>query len=353
MTRTTAVNIAIVAPPFIAVPPPRYGGTELFVADLANALTRRGHRVVVYANGESHGAFEVRWLYPHSEWPPPSGPTGHFRNLTHSAWAVRDAASWSDLVHLNDVSGVFFSSYIRNPVVLTLHHPQEDALSEVYRGYPDVSYIAISDDQRRRERIRRLTTVHHGIDCNVLRLSERKGDYVAFLGRIAPCKGVDIAIDVAHRTGIPLRIAAQVQRYFQDYWESSVKPRIDGKLVQYVGEADLTLKNELLGAARALLVPIQWDEPFGLVMLEAMACGTPVIAFDRGSVREIVAHGSTGWICQDVEEMAAIVRDLPPFSARTCRQHVEQHFSVERMARDYERVYESALSEMVQVKPAV
>jgi glycosyltransferase involved in cell wall biosynthesis len=340
------VHIALVAPPFIAVPPPAYGGTELFVAALAETLVRRGHHVVVYTNGDSHGSFDVRWLYPHSDWPPPAGSTGHLRELTHYAWAVRDAASTCDVMHINDVAGVFLSQFVRQPFVLTLHHPHEAPLSEVYGQHSDVTYVAISDAQRRREEMSRLTTIHHGIDCRDFLVREQKGDYLAFLGRIAPCKGVDAAIEIAYRTGIRLKIAGQIQRYFQGYWDSTVKPRIDGRLVEYIGEADLALKNQLLGEARALLFPIQWEEPFGLVMLEAMACGTPVIAFDRGSVREIVAHGSTGWLCRDLDEMAATVRDRPPLSAHACRMHVETHFSVERMASDYEHVYRAAVAKL-------
>jgi glycosyltransferase involved in cell wall biosynthesis len=246
------------------------------------------------------------------------------------------------VVHVNDVAGVFFSPFIDQPIVLTLHHPHDAALSEVYGQHRDVTYVAISNAQRRHERMPSLRTIHHGIDCRDFRVSNGEREFLVFLGRIAPCKGVDVAIDIASRTGVPLKIAGQIQRYFQDYWDAVVKPRIDGRLVEYVGEADLALKNDLLGRARALLFPIQWEEPFGLVMLEAMACGTPVIAFDRGSVREIIAHGSTGWVCRDLGEMIGVVRDLPAFSADACRTHVEERFSVERMAAAYEQLYVTA-----------
>jgi glycosyltransferase involved in cell wall biosynthesis len=335
------MNIAIIAPPFIPVPPPRYGGTELFVATLAETLTRRGHRVIVYASGDSHGAFEVRSLFPRGQWPPPVGLEGHLRSMSHYAWAVRDAAA-CDVIHVNDVAGVFFAPYVDEPVVLTLHHPHEPALSAVYADHPDVTYVAISDAQRLHEPMSRLTTIHHGIDVRDFRACEEKEDYVAFLGRIAPCKGVEVAIDVARRAGVPLKIAGQVQSFFQEYWEAAIRPQIDGRLIDYVGEADLAMKNDLLGPARALLFPLQWEEPFGLVMIEAMACGTPVIAFDRGSVREVVRHGSTGWICRDVEEMVDVVRERRAFAAGACRRHVEDHFSAERMAADYERTYRAA-----------
>jgi glycosyltransferase involved in cell wall biosynthesis len=309
------------------------------------ALLSRGHEVIVYANADSHGPFEVRALHLGSRWPPPAGVAGQFDNLGHYAWAIHDAAaSECDVIHINDAVGVFFSTYVSPPVLLTLHHPHDEILSDVYARYPNVTYVAISNDQRRRERMPRLTTVHHGIDCTAYRVQEIKDDYVAFLGRIAPCKGVDVAIDVARRSGMPLKIAGQVQAFFQDFWDSEIKPRVDGRLIEYVGEADLALKNSLLGRAKALLFPIQWEEPFGLVMLEAMACGTPVIAFDGGSVSEVIAHGDTGWICRDPDEMVRVVGNLPPFSAHDCRRHVETAFSVQRMARDYERTYEIALA---------
>ncbi len=337
------MDIAIIAPPFISVPPRAYGGTELFVATLAETLMRRGHRVIVYASGDSHGSFEVRSLFPRGQWPPPDGLEGHLLSTSHYSWAIRDAIDAREVIHVNDVAGVFFAPYVRAPFVLTLHHPHEPALSAAYEQHPDISYVSISDAQRRRERMPRLTTIHHGIDLCDFRMGVEKGGYVAFLGRIAPCKGVEVAIDVARRAGVPLKIAGQVQSFFQDYWENSVRPHIDGRLIEYVGEADLAMKNELLGRARALLFPLQWEEPFGLVMIESMACGTPVIAFDRGSVREVVAHGKTGWVCDDLDEMVRVVRDLPAFSPSVCRRHVDAHFSAERMAADYERLYQSAL----------
>jgi glycosyltransferase involved in cell wall biosynthesis len=223
--------------------------------------------------------------------------------------------------------------------VLTIHHPHEPPLSELYLRHPSVHYVAISAAQAAHERMPNLSVIHHGIDLDEYRLSTGPRRYFAFLGRIAPCKGVREAIDVAHRTGIPLKIAGEIQPLFRRYWETEVRPLVDGRNVEYVGEADLDGKNELLAGARALLFPIQWDEPFGLVMIEAMACGTPVLAIGRGSVPEVVDHGLTGWICRDVDEMAeaALTRRIDPVA---CRRRAEERFSVERLGDDYERLYD-------------
>jgi glycosyltransferase involved in cell wall biosynthesis len=169
-----------------------------------------------------------------------------------------------------------------------------------------------------------------------------KDDYVAFLGRMAPCKGAHLAIEAARLAGVRLKLAGEIQPVFHDYWEHQVRPGIDGGQIEYVGEADRVMKNELLSRARALLFPIQWDEPFGLVMIEAMACGTPVLAFAGGSVDEVVSDGVNGWICGDVADMAGHVAslDIPPLA---CRKFVAERFSVARMADQYLEVYERAL----------
>jgi glycosyltransferase involved in cell wall biosynthesis len=332
------MRVAIVAPPFIPVPPIAYGGTELFVAQLAEGLVDQGHTVIVYANGESRVRCEVRWLYPNGDWPPTDPAAAHLRNADHTAWAIRDAAQSADVVHLNDVIGLPFTRFVDVPVVLTIHHPHEPVLSAMYERYPRVGYVAISDAQARREPMTQITVVHHGLRLDDYIFKDAKEGYLAFLGRMVPCKGAHAAIAVARLAGVRLKLAGEVQPMYEQYWRDEVLPHIDGDQIQYLGEADDVLKNELLSGARALLFPIEWQEPFGLVMIEALACGTPVLAFEGGSVAEIVRDGVTGWICRDVAEMAtrAMSPGIPP---QSCLAWVSRYFSRERMVDQYLDVY--------------
>jgi glycosyltransferase involved in cell wall biosynthesis len=332
------MRIAIIAPPFIAVPPTAYGGTELFIAHLAESLVAAGQDVVVYANGASRVRCELRSLYPESCWPPVDATSGYLRNADHTAWALADAAKTADVIHLNDAIGLPMTRLTRVPVLLTLHHPHEPVLSAFYEQYPAIHYVAISAAQARRERMPRMSVVHHGVHTDSYRFSEAKEDYVAFLGRIVPCKGAHTAIAVARRAGLRLKIAGERQPMYEAYWREQVMPHIDGDQIQYLGEADEILKNELLSGARALLFPIEWDEPFGLVMIEALACGTPVLAFEGGSVAEIVRNGVNGWICRDVGEMAGRAA-APDISPHACLASVRGQFSCERMASRYLDVY--------------
>jgi glycosyltransferase involved in cell wall biosynthesis len=230
--------------------------------------------------------------------------------------------------------------------VATLHHPHEPILSDLYTKYPAVQYVAISEAQARREPMPRTHVIHHGIVLDDYTVSAQKDDYVAFLGRMAPCKGAHLAIEAARLAGVRVKLAGEIQPVFRHYWETQVRPHIGGG-AEYVGEADLRQKNELLGRARALLFPIEWEEPFGLAMVEAMACGTPVLAFGRGSVPEIVNDGVSGWICRDVSEMADRITSTA-IAPESCRAWVERHFSSERMVDRYLETYDRAQSDAVQ-----
>lgn len=332
------MRIALIAPPFIPVPPDRYGGTELFIAHLALGLKELGFDPVVYANGESSLGTEVRWLYRESQWPIEGEIYDNLKDLNHTSWAIRDAVESCDVIHLNNVPGLPFSRFTAVPFVYTMHHPHLDGLSRFYGHFPEIDYVTISDFQRRQETMPRLRTIYHGIDLSLYRFQERKAGYLAFLGRIAPIKGVHLAIEVAKRSGIPLKIAGEVQPVFRDYFEAEVRPHLDGRMVEYLGEADLEVKNELLGNALALLFPIQWDEPFGLVMVEAMACGTPVLALPGGSVAEVVRDGVSGYVCRDAADMAQRASGLT-LPVQQVRGYAEERFSLERMVADYARLY--------------
>jgi glycosyltransferase involved in cell wall biosynthesis len=296
----------------------------------------------VYGNGDSQVPCRTRWRYPHAEWPLTDPVRSQLKNADHTAWAMRDAASSVDVIHLNDIVGVPFTTFVDLPTILTVHHPHEPALSEQYARYPDVSYVAIADWLARREPMPNVHIVHHGIPLDDYTFSASKDDYVAFLGRIAPCKGPHLAIEAARRAGIRLKLAGEIQPVYREYWERDVLPLVDGTHVEYVGEADLDAKNALLSKARALLFPIQWEEPFGLVMIEAMACGTPVLALPGGSVEEIVADGISGWICRDAAEIAARIAS-PSIPPELCRSFVQSRFSVAAMADRYLDVYEHTL----------
>ncbi|HKT68874.1 MAG TPA: glycosyltransferase family 4 protein [Terriglobales bacterium] len=338
------MRVAIVAPPFISVPPRRYGGTELFIAQLAAGLEKAGLDVVVYANGESSAGTETRWLFPKAQWPIKGEVYDNLKDLNHTTWAVKDAARTCDLIHINNAPGLICSRFINRPFVYTVHHPHIPELSDFYGYFPEVNYVTISDFQRRQEAMPHLQTIHHGLDLAQYQYCEKKQDYLAFLGRIAPIKGPHLAIQAAKKAGISLKIAGEIQPMFRNYFEAEIRPHVDGNFIEYIGEADLPAKNELLGNARAMLFPIQWDEPFGLVMLEAMACGTPVLALPGGSVREVVEDGVNGFICQSVAEMATRAREVgQTIAPAMVRQHAQEGYSLERMAARYAKLYQSIL----------
>ncbi|HXE30674.1 MAG TPA: glycosyltransferase family 4 protein [Terriglobales bacterium] len=333
------MKIALIVPPFITVPPKRYGGTELFVANLAEGLRTQGHWPVVYTVGESRVNCEIRWRQAHGKWPIESALESSLDDLEHSSWACRDAARDCDLIHLNNAPGLNFARFVDLPFVYTLHHPHEEPLSRYYAHFPRVQFVAISRSQARQEGRPGLDAIHHGLRPENYRVGTGKRDYLCFVGRIAPIKGTHTAIAVARQAGLPLKIAGEIQPIYRDYWEQCIRPHVDGKQVEYVGEVDLEAKNQLLGGARALLFPIEWEEPFGLVMIEAMACGTPVLAFARGAAPEVVENGVSGYVCADAAEMARRAQEAPITPAR-CRKHFEDHFSMACMVERYTGLYE-------------
>ena len=338
------MRIGLVAPPFISVPPKDYGGTELFIAQLAEGLQSRGVEVLVYTNGESTVKAEKRWTYPTAQWPIKPDFHAFLKDMDHSAWAIQDGERYCDLLHVHTPQALTCSRFVSVPTVLTLHGPHVPRLSEFYSRHPDVYYVSISHFQRQKESMPRLRTIHHGIDLSCYELREQKQQYLSFVGRIAPIKGVHLAIAVAQRAGIPLKIAGDIQPAYRDYFEAKIKPKIDGQLVEYVGLADRRAKNELLGNSMAMLFPIQWHEPFGLVMLEAMACGTPVLALPGGSVAEVVQNGICGYICRSVREIAKRIPQLN-FSPSRLRQYVEENFSLQKMVGQYVDLYSEAIRE--------
>jgi glycosyltransferase involved in cell wall biosynthesis len=332
------MKIALIAPPYIAIPPGKYGGTELFLTELALGLQKRGIDFTLYTIGESTLSVPKKSLYETQEWPIQDEAAASLKGMNHAGWALKDAETEADIIHLNSAPGLVLQRFIDLPFVYTVHHGYEQPLANFYAYFPQVSYVTISDFQRAKLELPRLRTIHHGIDLARYRMHAGPGEYLSFLGRIAPVKGTHLAIEIARRAGIPLKIAGEIQPVYRDYWENVVKPQVDGKFIQYVGEVGLEEKNELLGNALAMLFPIQWDEPFGLVMVESMACGTPVLALPGGSVREVVKDGVSGYVGNSAEELAERARNLA-LSREKVRAYAQEHFSSERMANDYVDLY--------------
>lgn len=339
------MRIAVVSTPFLSTPPRDYGGTELVVSELVEGLIARGHAITLYATGDSHTAAELRALYARPQWPPDP-----LTDVNHVSWALRHAAeSRVDMVHVNSAAALAVARLCpRVPVIYTLHHPHEPTLSSFYSHFPKVHFVAISEDQRSRETgLTQCRVIHHGVDPSRYEVSEHPADYVCFVGRLASEKGPHTAIDAAALAGVPIRVAGQVHPPDRPFAERELTGRLGAPHVKYLGAVGMAQKVPLLRDARALLAPITWDEPFGLILIEAMLCGCPVVAFPRGSVPELVEEGTTGVIVETLEEMAAAIAPsgaVDRISRGRCRAHARQRFSRARLVADYERLYADVLA---------
>jgi glycosyltransferase involved in cell wall biosynthesis len=340
------MKIAQVAPLYESVPPKLYGGTERVVSYLTEELIRQGHQVTLFASGDSVTQAHLveacsRSLRLDQEC---------VDQLAHHIVLLEQVfrqASVFDLIHFH-IDYLHFPLSVRQhiPTVTTLHGRLDlPDLVPVYQMFPAIPVVSISNDQRAPlPWINWLGTVYHGLPEDLYTFRGTPGTYLAFLGRIAPEKGVEPAIAIAQQADMPLKIAAKVDRKDREYFQEVVQPLLhNNSLVEYIGEVGGDNKDAFLGEAYALLFPIDWPEPFGLVMIEAMACGTPVIAYPRGSVPEVLEDGVTGWIVEGIEEAVQAVGRVSTLSRARCRQVFEERFSASRMAHDYLQIYKRLL----------
>jgi len=335
------LRIAQVAPLCESVPPKLYGGTERVVHYLTEELMELGHDVTLFAAGDSRTRAR---LVPACERSLRLNPSRMDPVAYHLIMLDQLAARRNDfdVVHFHvDYLHFPLSRVLGWPQLTTLHGRLDlDHLGPVFEQFGDMPVVSISRAQRRPLLTANwLATVHHGLPEDLLRFSPRTDGYFAFLGRISPEKRVDRAIDIAVALGVPLKIAAKIDHADRAYYEREVAHLLDHPLVEYVGEIGESEKAELLGRARALLFPIDWPEPFGLVMIEAMACGTPVIAFRHGSVPEVIDHGTTGFIVDDVAQAIAAASRIDELDRRQVREVFERRFTARRMAEEYVGIY--------------
>ncbi len=357
------MRIAQIAPVVESVPPLRYGGTERVVAAVTAELVALGHEVTLYASGDSVTEARLIPVVEQALWRAGGTVSDMIVHLTELSRVVREAGDY-DVIHSHvDVLGFQFGRHSPAPFIHTMHGRLDlPELQGFMAEFPDVPLVSISNSQRRPvPNANWIATVYNGVPVDTMPFGEGDGNYLAFLGRISPEKGVADAIEVAIRSGIPLKIAARmplesvdnewVKRDW-DYYQEEVKPRLNHPLIEFVGEVGDEEKGELLKDAVGLLFPINWPEPFGLAMVEALACGTPVIARAMGSAPEIIDHGRTGFVCATVDEMAASCARLGEIDRGACRQEVEDRFSARVMAKGYLNAYRSVMTEPAErVKP--
>jgi glycosyltransferase involved in cell wall biosynthesis len=339
------MKIAQVSPLFESVPPQYYGGTERVVSYLTEELVRQGHQVTLFASGDSVTSARLVAACPRALRLDDQCEDQLAHCMVLIEQVLQEAQAF-DVIH-------FHIDYLHFPLVIRQHTPHVTTLHgrlnipdlvPLYQTFPTVPVVSISHAQRAPlPWLHWCGTVYHGLPPELYTFRQTPGTYLAFLGRVSPEKGLEQAITIAQRVGMPLKIAAKVDRADQEYFDEVIRPLLDHPLVEYLGEMGEADKADLLGQAYALLFPINWPEPFGLVMIEAMACGTPVVAYRRGSVPEVLDDGVTGWIVEGLEEAVQAVRRVSTLRRTRCRQIFEEGFSAARMAHDYLQIYQQLL----------
>lgn len=343
------MKIAQVAPLWERVPPPTYGGIELVVSRLTDELVRRGHDVTLFASGDSYTIAKLEAVCPRAlRLDPNLREYSAYETLELSQ--VYQRAEEFDIIHSHvGVPALLSANFVPTPTVHTLHGNFNSENTNVYTHHKKQPFVSISNTQRQVD-LNYVDTVYNGInpeDYPFIAQPQETKPYLAFLGRFSPEKGPQHAIKIARATGWRLKMAGKVDAVDAEFFEREIAPHIDGEQIEFLGEVSNAQKVELLGNATLALFPIAWREPFGLVMIESMATGTPVIAMNMGAVPEVIAHGVTGMVCTSYEEMTAMLTSALQLSRHDCRKHVENNFSVSRMVDGYEQVYEKIIQNRI------
>lgn len=338
------MRIAQLAPLIESVPPQGYGGTERIVSYLTDELLRQGHEVTVFASGDSSTAASLVSVCQDSlrSCEALTFPDAYLVQSLERAFRI---ASKFDVFHSHvDFFGFPWARHCHIPVLTTLHGRLDlPEYRHLYALYKESPLVSISHAQRSPlPHANWAATVHHGLPSNLYKFQQDAGEYLAFLGRLSKEKRPDHAIEVAKQTGMPLKIAAKIDPAERDYFKDTIEPLLDHPLIEFIGEISDTEKQAFLANAHALIAPYDWPEPFGLVFIESLACGTPVLAYRRGSVPEIIDHGKTGFVCDRVDDMVDRVPYISRLSRSACRDSFETYFTSERMAKDYLHLYQEA-----------
>jgi glycosyltransferase involved in cell wall biosynthesis len=377
------MKIAILAPPWISIPPPGYGGIENFISNLALNLFKRGHKIVLYTTGDSNLSVPILYYYKKALGNDKSMKLNPYNIVAHFHYFYKKYSSQFDIIHNNAAElALYFADFSNSLTIHTLHNNYYDNKRDILAKYhwlegqkmalttfKNSPFIAISNYQRLAiPYLNYIKTIYNGINTLSFKLGEGNKSYIIFFGRIDPVKGADIAIEVAKKTSKELLIAGFVDKGKKKYFQSKIIPNVDNKKILLSTEMiNHEKKIQLFGEAKLFLSPICWEEPFGLVMIEAMATGTPVVAFARGSVPEVIKDGETGFIvnpsdddirgdfiikktgieglCEAVERIYSMPEDQYRKMRKACREHVEKNFTVEKMVDEYEKVYEEIISQ--------
>ena len=336
------MKIALLSPIAWRTPPRNYGPWELVVSLLAEGLVQQGLEVTLFATGDSITGARLESVcpLPYEENPDMDPKVWEALHIAH----LFEQADKYDIIHNNyDFLPLVFSRLVKTPMVTTIHGFSSPQIIPVYREYNQNNYYVSISNADRSEELKYAKTIYHGIDLKQFEFVDQAGEYLLYFGRIHQDKGTAEAIEIALKSGIKLIMAGIIQD--REYFNQQVAPYIDGKNIVYYGVADPIQRNQLMGGALALLHPIHFHEPFGLSVIEAMACGTPVIAFNKGSMPEVIDEGKSGWLVNSVEEACPLIPLIPGLSRQYCRQWVEQKFSRERMIDEYIQLYQEILSQ--------
>ncbi|MGV0028976.1 glycosyltransferase family 4 protein [Phormidesmis priestleyi] len=346
------MRIAQIAPLWERVPPPAYGGIELVVSLLTDELVRRGHEVTLFASGDSISLAKLESVHARALRLDPTVKEYQIYEMLQLSQVYQQAQDF-DIIHSHmGCSALPYAHFVKTPTVHTLHGVFTPDNEKLYAHAHRQPYVSISDAQREpRLELNCVSTVYNGIDVDSYKFYAQPSQppYLAFLGRLSPEKGPHLAIEIAKRKGWKLKMAGKIDVVDRDFYEAELKPHIDGTQIEYLGEANHVQKNTLMGNAVATLFPITWREPFGLVMVESMAAGTPVIGMKLGSAPEVIAHGKTGFLGDTVDDCIAALTRIETIDRADCRQHVIDKFSVQKMTDGYEAVYRQILGKRLSV----